>query len=129
MGSSHKFCGPTGVGYLWAREALLEAMLPYLGGGEMIQGVGFDSSSWADLPHKFEAGTPAIGEAIGMDRIHAWEQQLTGRSFARLQAIEGLSILGPTPEQQPDRAALAAFDGRADSKCVTGPLAGAVSMG
>jgi len=73
--------------------------------------VGYDSSSWADLPHKSEAGTPAIGEAIGKDRIHAWEQQLTGRLFARLQAIEGLSILGPTPEQQPDRAALAAFDG------------------
>ena len=121
VGSSHKFCGPTGMGFLWAREALLEAMPPFLGGGEMIQDVELDTSTWADLPHKFEAGTPAIGEAIGMgaaidylqaigmDRIHAWEQQLTRRLFARLQAIEGLRILGPTPEQQPDRAALAAF--------------------
>ena len=121
VGSSHKFCGPTGMGFLWAREALLEAMPPFLGGGEMIQDVDLDTSTWADLPHKFEAGTPAIGEAIGMgaaidylqaigmDRIHAWEQQLTRRLFARLQAIEGLRILGPTPEQQPDRAALAAF--------------------
>jgi len=109
VGSSHKFCGPTGMGFLWAREALLEAMPPFLGGGEMIQDVGLDTSTWADLPHKFEAGTPAIGEAIGMDRIHAWEQRLTRQLFARLQAIEGLTILGPTPEQQPDRAALAAF--------------------
>ena len=121
VGSSHKLCGPTGMGFLWAREALLEAMPPFLGGGEMIQDVYLEHSSWAELPHKFEAGTPAIGEAIGMgaaldylqaiglDRIHAWEQLLTCQLFARLQAIEGVRILGPTPEQQPDRGALAAF--------------------
>jgi cysteine desulfurase/selenocysteine lyase len=121
VGSSHKLCGPTGMGFLWGREALLEAMPPFLGGGEMIQDVYLDHSSWADLPHKFEAGTPAIGEAIGMgaaidylqalgmDRIHAWEQELTGRLFRRLEAIEGVRILGPTPEQQPHRGALAAF--------------------
>ncbi|MGA0364748.1 MAG: SufS family cysteine desulfurase [Vulcanococcus sp.] len=121
VGSSHKLCGPTGMGFLWGREALLEAMPPFLGGGEMIQDVYLDHSSWAGLPHKFEAGTPAIGEAIGMgaaldylqalglDRIHAWEQQLTAHLFERLQAINGLTVLGPTPEQQPDRAALAAF--------------------
>ncbi|QCH15901.1 SufS family cysteine desulfurase [Synechococcus sp. CB0101] len=121
VGSSHKLCGPTGMGFLWGREALLEAMPPFLGGGEMIQDVYLDHSTWAGLPHKFEAGTPAIGEAVGMgaaldylqaiglDRIHAWEQQLTRHLFERLQAIDGLRILGPTPEQQPDRAALAAF--------------------
>ena len=121
VGSSHKLCGPTGMGFLWAREALLEAMPPFLGGGEMIQDVYLDHSSWAELPHKFEAGTPAIAEAIGMgaaldylsaiglERIHAWEQQLTRQLFERLQAIEGVRILGPTPEQQPDRGALAAF--------------------
>jgi cysteine desulfurase/selenocysteine lyase len=121
VGSSHKLCGPTGMGFLWGREALLEAMPPFLGGGEMIQDVYLDHSSWAGLPHKFEAGTPAIGEAIGMgaaldylqaigmDRIHAWEQQLTTHLFDRLQSIDGLTILGPTPQQQPDRAALAAF--------------------
>ena len=121
VGSSHKLCGPTGMGFLWAREELLEAMPPFLGGGEMIQDVYLDHSSWAELPHKFEAGTPAIGEAIGMgaaldylsaiglERIHAWEQQLTRQLFARLQAIEGVRILGPTPDQQPDRGALAAF--------------------
>jgi cysteine desulfurase/selenocysteine lyase len=121
VGSSHKMCGPTGAGFLWAREVLLEAMPPFLGGGEMIQDVYLDRSSWAELPHKFEAGTPAIGEAIGMgaaidylqdldmERVHAWEQWLTRRLFARLQAIEGLRILGPTPAQQPHRGALAAF--------------------
>ncbi|MFM7086038.1 MAG: SufS family cysteine desulfurase [Cyanobium sp.] len=121
VGSSHKFCGPTGMGFLWAREALLEAMPPFLGGGEMIQDVFLEHSSWADLPHKFEAGTPAIGEAIGMgaaieylrdlgmERIQAWEQRLTRHLFKRLQAIDGLTLLGPTPEQQPHRAALASF--------------------
>jgi cysteine desulfurase/selenocysteine lyase len=121
VGSSHKLCGPTGMGFLWGRETLLEAMPPFLGGGEMIQDVYLDHSTWAGLPHKFEAGTPAIGEAIGMgaaldylnaigvERIHAWEQQLTRQLFERLQAIDGLQILGPTPHQQPDRGALAAF--------------------
>ncbi len=121
VGSSHKLCGPTGMGFLWAREALLEAMPPFLGGGEMIQDVYLDHSTWAELPHKFEAGTPAIGEAVGMgaaldylsalglDRIHAWEQRLTAHLFQRLQAIDGLRVLGPTPQQQPDRGALAAF--------------------
>jgi cysteine desulfurase/selenocysteine lyase len=109
------------MGFLWGREALLEAMPPFLGGGEMIQDVFLDHSSWADLPHKFEAGTPAIGEAVGMgaairylqglgmQRIHAWEQHLTRHLFARLEAIEGLRILGPSPERQSHRAALAAF--------------------
>ena len=121
VASSHKLCGPTGMGFLWAREALLEAMPPFLGGGEMIQDVFLDHSSWAELPHKFEAGTPAIGEAIGMgaaldylqglglDRIHAYEQQLTRLLFDRLGAIDGVRLLGPTPQQQPDRGALAAF--------------------
>ena len=121
VASSHKLCGPTGMGFLWAREALLEAMPPFLGGGEMIQDVYLDHSSWAELPHKFEAGTPAIGEAIGMgaaldylqglglERIHAYEQQLTCLLFDRLGAIDGVRVLGPTPQQQPDRGALAAF--------------------
>ena len=121
VGSSHKLCGPTGMGFLWGREALLEAMPPFLGGGEMIQDVYLDRSTWADLPHKFEAGTPAIGEAVGMgaalrylqdiglEVIQAWEAQLTRHLFARLQAIEGVRILGPTPDQQPQRGALATF--------------------
>ena len=121
VGSSHKLCGPTGMGFLWARETLLEAMPPFLGGGEMIQDVFLDNSTWADLPHKFEAGTPAIGEAVGMgaaitylqniglDAIQAWEAQLTTHLFERLQGIEAVRILGPTPDQQPNRGALATF--------------------
>ena len=121
VGSSHKLCGPTGMGFLWAREALLEAMPPFLGGGEMIQDVFLDHSTWAVLPHKFEAGTPAIGEAVGMgaairylqaiglEAIQAWEAQLTRHLFGRLQAIKGVRVLGPTPEQQSDRGALATF--------------------
>ncbi|QEY32980.1 SufS family cysteine desulfurase [Synechococcus sp. RSCCF101] len=121
VGSSHKLCGPTGMGFLWGREALLESMPPFLGGGEMIDEVFLDHSTWAGLPHKFEAGTPAIGEAIGMaaaidylsalglERIHLWEQQLTAHLFERLEAIDGLTVLGPSPAQQPHRGALAAF--------------------
>ena len=109
------------MGFLWAREELLEAMPPFLGGGEMIQDVFLDHSTWAELPHKFEAGTPAIGEAIGMGAairylqalgltsIQEWEAQLTRHLFSRLQAIEGVRILGPTPDQQPGRGALATF--------------------
>ena len=121
VGSSHKLCGPTGMGFLWAREALLESMPPFLGGGEMIQDVYLDHSTWANLPNKFEAGTPAIGEAVGMgaaltylqqiglENIAAWEAELTVHLFHRLQMIDGLRILGPTPQQQPGRAALATF--------------------
>lgn len=121
VGSSHKLCGPTGMGFLWARKELLEAMPPFLGGGEMIQDVYLDHSTWASLPHKFEAGTPAIGEAVGMgaaiayleelglEQIAAWEAQLTCHLFHKLESIEGLCILGPTPEQQPGRGALATF--------------------
>ena len=121
VGSSHKLCGPTGMGFLWARETLLEAMPPFLGGGEMIQDVFLDHSTWAVLPHKFEAGTPAIGEAVGMgaairylqtvglEAIQAWEAQLTRHLFTRLQAIDGVRVLGPTPDQQPERGALATF--------------------
>ncbi|MAV12335.1 MAG: cysteine desulfurase [Cyanobium sp. MED843] len=121
VGSSHKLCGPTGMGFLWARETLLEAMPPFLGGGEMIQDVHLDHSTWADLPHKFEAGTPAIGEAVGMgaaldylqaiglEAIQAWEATLTTHLFACLQAIDGVRVLGPTPDQQADRGALATF--------------------
>lgn len=121
VGSGHKLCGPTGIGFLWGRRHLLEAMAPFLGGGEMIDDVHLDHSTWAQLPHKFEAGTPAIAEAIGLaaaldylggvglPRIHAWEQTLTSHLFHRLGAVDGLTIHGPTPQQQPERGALASF--------------------
>ncbi len=122
VGSSHKLCGPTGIGFLWAKEELLEAMPPFLGGGEMIQDVFLDHSNWAALPHKFEAGTPAIGEAIGMgtaleyltsvglDKIQAWEKKITHHLFQSLESIDHLKILGPKPEQQANRGALATFN-------------------
>jgi len=121
VGSSHKLCGPTGMGFLWGRRELLEQAPPFLGGGEMIDEVFLERSTWAALPHKFEAGTPAIGEAIGMaaaidyiqalglGAIHQWEQRLTARLWQGLSRIDGVRLLGPSPEQQPDRGALAAF--------------------
>lgn len=121
VASSHKLCGPTGMGFLWGRRELLEEAPPFLGGGEMIDEVFLGHSTWAGLPHKFEAGTPAIGEAIGMGaaldyladiglvQIHAWEQQLTAQLWDGLARIEDLQLLGPTPEQQPNRGALASF--------------------
>lgn len=106
--SGHKMCGPTGIGVLWGRKELLQAMPPFLGGGSMIKTVTLRHSTWADLPHKFEAGTPAVAEAIGlgyavdylleigMDRIHAAEQQLTAYALERLYEIEGLTLYGPS---------------------------------
>lgn len=105
--SGHKMCGPTGIGVLWARRELLEAMPPFMGGGDMIKRVGLRESSWNDLPWKFEAGTPAIAEAIGlgaaidflnelgMQAIHERERQLTNYAWDKLSAIDGLTIFGP----------------------------------
>lgn len=105
--SGHKMCGPTGIGVLWGRKELLQAMPPFLGGGSMIKTVTLRESTWAALPSKFEAGTPAIGEAIGlgyavdylstvgMDAIHATEQQLTAYALEQLQTIDEVQIYGP----------------------------------
>ena len=88
-GSGHKLCGPTGIGFLWSRQEILEKIPPLFGGGEMIQDVFEETSTWADLPHKFEAGTPAIAEAIGLaeainyintiglNEIHKYEKNIT----------------------------------------------------
>jgi cysteine desulfurase/selenocysteine lyase len=104
--TGHKLYGPTGIGVLWARRDLLEAMPPFLGGGDMISSVTYEHSTWAAVPHKFEAGTPPIlegiglgaavkwVEAIGYDAIAAHEQALTDHAISRLSAIEGLTILG-----------------------------------
>ncbi|MCB0063597.1 MAG: aminotransferase class V-fold PLP-dependent enzyme, partial [Caldilineaceae bacterium] len=116
--SSHKMCGPTGVGVLYGKRALLTAMPPFMGGGDMIREVRMSGSKWNDLPYKFEAGTPAIAEVIGLgaavdyltgiglDWIHQHEQMLTRYAYERLSAVEGLRILGPGPEQ---RGGLIAF--------------------
>lgn len=123
VGSGHKMCAPTGIGFLYGKEELLLEMPPFLGGGEMISEVYLDHFTCGELPHKFEAGTPAIGEAIalgaavdyladiGMDKIHAYEEELTHYLFEKLASIPNLKIYGPKPTKTGNkRAALAAFN-------------------
>ena len=104
--SAHKMCGPTGVGVLYGKESWLEKLPPYQGGGEMIKEVRFEGSTYADLPHKFEAGTPNIADGIafgiaidylnniGYDNIAAYEAELLEYATAQLQTIDGLKIWG-----------------------------------
>jgi len=104
--TGHKLYGPTGIGVLYGKRELLEAMPPFMGGGDMISSVTFERSTWARVPHKFEAGTPAIlegiglnaaigyVEAIGYEAIAAHEAALTEHALATLSAIEGLHIYG-----------------------------------
>ncbi len=120
-GSGHKLCGPTGIGFLWAKKEILEKIPPFFGGGEMIQDVYEETSTWAELPHKFEAGTPAIAEAIGfaeaikyinnigLDNIKEYEKYITKYLFEQLKHIEDLEIIGPSPKIDPNRASLATF--------------------
>ncbi len=105
--SGHKMCGPTGVGVLWARRALLEAMPPFLGGGDMIKRVKLTEASWNDLPWKFEAGTPSVAEGIGlgaavdylgqfgMENVRTHERTLVDYALEKLQDVQGISIYGP----------------------------------
>ena len=104
--SGHKMVGPTGSGALYGRRELLEAMPPWMGGGDMISRVSLDGSTWNDLPYKFEAGTPSIAEAIGlgaavdylsalgMAKIHAHEQAMTAYALERLSEVPGLTLYG-----------------------------------
>ena len=120
--SAHKMLGPTGVGVLWGRQELLADLDPFLGGGEMISVVTREESSWAALPHKFEAGTPNIADVIafgaaldflndvGMDAIAAHDAELTHYAVDRLSHLEGLDIYGPSDPS--DRAAVIAFNYR-----------------
>jgi cysteine desulfurase/selenocysteine lyase len=105
--SGHKMCGPTGIGVLWARRALLEAMPPFLGGGDMIKRVKLHEASWNDLPWKFEAGTPSVAEGIGlgaavdylknlgMDQVRTHERTVVDYALEKLQEIPGIVIYGP----------------------------------
>jgi cysteine desulfurase / selenocysteine lyase len=121
--SGHKMCAPTGIGVLWARRALLEAMPPFLGGGSMIKVVELEQSTYADVPARFEAGTPAIAEAvalgaacdylagIGMEAIHRHELELLGYALDRLGALEGLRIYGPPDTAERGAAVSFTLDG------------------
>jgi cysteine desulfurase/selenocysteine lyase len=105
--SAHKLCGPTGIGILYGKTELLNAMPPFLGGGEMIKRVFLRSFTPNELPHKFEAGTPAIAEAVGlnsalnyisdvgMENIAAHEQEIIAYALDRLTEVPGVSVLGP----------------------------------
>mgnify|MGYP001361088376 CR=1 FL=1 len=116
--SSHKMCGPTGMGVLYGKRDLLEAMPPFMGGGDMIREVTLSGSKWNSVPYKFEAGTPAIAEAIGLGAavdylqevgmawVHAHEREITRYAYDRMAEVEGLRILGPGPEA---RGGLIAF--------------------
>ena len=110
--SSHKMCGPTGIGILHGKRKLLEGMNPFFGGGDMIRRVTLEGSTWNDLPWKFEAGTPSIAEgiglgaavdylsALGMDNVHAYEQYITNYALEALSEVDGLEIMGPSIQQR-----------------------------
>jgi cysteine desulfurase / selenocysteine lyase len=105
--TGHKVVGPTGIGVLWGRRAVLDQLPPFLGGGEMIETVTMERSTYAPVPHKFEAGTPPIVQAVGlgaavdylsvlgMDNVHRHEQAITAYALEGLQSVPGLTVLGP----------------------------------
>jgi cysteine desulfurase/selenocysteine lyase len=117
--SAHKMCGPTGVGALWGRAELLEAMEPFNLGGHMIRKVRFEETTWGEIPHKFEAGTAPIAEAvglgaaidylseIGLPAIERHEQELAGQALERLGEISGVVTYGPSPDR---RAGIVSFN-------------------
>lgn len=120
--SAHKMCGPTGIGVLYGKKDLLEAMPPFLGGGDMIKEVKLRSFRANTLPHKFEAGTPAIAEAvgfgaavdylesIGMDAIAAYEHEITEYALDRLEEVPGIKLFGPSADKKGGVASFT-FDG------------------
>jgi cysteine desulfurase/selenocysteine lyase len=117
--SAHKLCGPSGVGALWGRRELLEAMEPFNLGGHMIRSVRFEGTTWGELPHKFEAGTSPIAEAVGfgaaidylnevgLDAIEEHEQELAATALERLAEIPGIQLYGPPAER---RAGIVSFN-------------------
>ncbi|NIV35028.1 MAG: aminotransferase class V-fold PLP-dependent enzyme, partial [Anaerolineae bacterium] len=110
--SGHKMLGPTGIGILWARKEILQSMPPFLGGGDMIKSVHLRESEWNDLPHKFEAGTPNMAQAIGlgaaveyldglgMENVHAHEREIAAYALARLADVPDLRIYGPPADER-----------------------------
>jgi cysteine desulfurase/selenocysteine lyase len=110
--SGHKMLGPTGIGVLWARKEILQSMPPFLSGGDMIKSVHLRESEWNDIPHKFEAGTPNIAQAIGlgaaveyldnlgMGNVHAHERVMVSYALERLTGVPNLRIYGPPAEER-----------------------------
>lgn len=108
--SGHKMLGPTGIGVLYGKQELLQAMPPYQGGGSMIRKVTLEKTTWADIPARFEAGTPAVADAVGLDaaisylenvglgRIMAHEHGLVTAAMGRISALPGVTVLGPGPD-------------------------------
>jgi cysteine desulfurase/selenocysteine lyase len=117
--SAHKMCGPSGVGALWGRSELLLEMEPFLTGGHMISSVRFDRTTWGELPHKFEAGTAPMAEAVGFgaaidylsavgfDAIEAYEHELAAYALGRLGEVEGITLYGPPADR---RAGIVSFN-------------------
>jgi cysteine desulfurase/selenocysteine lyase len=117
--SGHKMCGPSGIGTLWGRREVLQAMEPFLLGGHMINSVRVDKTTWGELPHKFEAGTAPIAEAVGfgaaidyieaagLDRIEAHEHELAAYALGRLGEVPGITLYGPPADR---RAGVVSFN-------------------
>ena len=117
--TGHKMCGPSGIGVLWGRRELFERMAPFELGGEMIRKVTVEDTTWNELPHKFEAGTPPIAQAVGLgvaaeyleevglEQIERHERELTQHALARLGEVPGITVYGPPAER---RAGIVSFD-------------------
>ena len=117
--TGHKMCGPTGIGVLWGRRELLEKMSPFELGGHMIRKVTLEETTWNELPHKFEAGTAPIAEAVGLgaaidyvtdvglDNLEAYEQELLDYTLPRLEEVPGVRLFGPAAER---RAGIVSFE-------------------
>ena len=117
--TGHKMCGPTGIGVLWGRRELLEKMSPFELGGHMIRKVTLEETTWNELPHKFEAGTAPIAEAVGLgaaidyvtdvglDNLEAYEQELLDYTLPRLEEVPGVRLFGPPAER---RAGIVSFE-------------------
>ncbi len=117
--SGHKMCAPSGIGALWGRAELLEKMEPFLLGGHMISSVRYEKTTWGELPHKFEAGTSPIVEAVGLgaavdyleaaglDLIEAWEHELAAYALGRLADVPGITLYGPPADR---RAGVVSFN-------------------
>ncbi len=117
--TAHKLCGPTGIGVLWGRRELLDVLPPFLGGGEMIETVAMERSTYAPPPHRFEAGTMPIAEAvglsaaidyvtgIGLEEIHAYEHDLLVHALRELKTVEGFRLIGP--DEADDRGSALSF--------------------